>query len=299
MHVAAFGDPTYPPVFAHLRYPPVAFFHIGFEAQRTALLRQARIVIVGTRAASSYGLATAEAFASAFAAASVVVLSGMALGIDGRAHTACLDSGGISAAILGCGADLAYPRVHRRLFERLLLSGGIYSELPPGWSPARWTFPLRNRLLAALADAVLVVEAGARSGAVITADQANERGRRVFAVPGAISSAASVGCNRLLFDGSFIALDPEETVQVFFAETRIEREGRGSEPPKSKRPERAQLESAAERLVRLALDRGPRDVDELVRITGLEVREVSAALALLEIRRLVVRHGPGRFALPP
>ncbi len=166
------------------------------------------MTIVGTRRATPYGLRATEAFASAFAAAGVAVVSGMALGIDGRAHQAALDAGGLTVAVLGCGADVVYPQRHRGLYESISEDGVVLSELPPGTPPARWTFPHRNRLLAALGDAVLVTEGSRTSGALQTAGWALELGRPVFAVPGPIAMDCHEGCNRLLYDGAGPALDP-------------------------------------------------------------------------------------------
>ncbi len=179
------------------------------------------MTIVGTRKATAYGARAAEAFAAAFASRGVAVVSGMALGIDGRAHRASLEVGGLTVGVLGCGADIVYPRSHRTLYERILEQGVILSELPPGTPPGRWTFPQRNRLLAALGDAVLVVEGSRLSGAMQTADRSLELGRPVFAVPGPISVESHSGCNQLLYEGAVPAVDPCVTVEDFFLQTRI------------------------------------------------------------------------------
>ena len=138
---------------------------------------------------------------AAFAARGVAVISGMALGIDGRSHEAALEAGGMTVAVLGCGADIVYPARHRSLYELIAGKGLILSELPPGTPPAAWTFPHRNRLLAALGDAVVVIEGAPTSGAMQTADQAAGLGRPVFAVPGSIYSDNQRGCNLLVRDG--------------------------------------------------------------------------------------------------
>lgn len=298
----AAGSQYYPPEFLHLNKPPAGLFVAGGQARLTELLQVPRITIVGTRRASAYGLAVTSAFAKASATAQVAVVSGLALGIDARAHEAALDAGGLTVAILGSGAEAAYPRRHRHLHQRIRECGLVLSELPPGSKPAPWSFPLRNRLLAALGDAVLVTEAGIPSGALITVDRALELGREVFAVPGAISEAGHVGCNRLLKDGARAALLPEETMQEFFDETRNLRNGRG--------PARAPFTESlgrrpgdgltpVGRLVWMALAGGPLSVEELVQATGAGASEVAAACSLLELRGEVLRAGPGRYLLPP
>jgi DNA processing protein len=231
-----------------------------------------------------------------------VVVSGLALGIDGRAHQATLDAGGITVGVLGCGADIVYPPRHRRLFEQMELDGVVLSELPPGIPPARWTFPHRNRLLAALGDAVLVVEGSRRSGALQTAEAALELGRPVFAVPGLITGESHQGCNWLIYDGAAPAVDSSVTVEEFFLRTRIERKDRSLAVRKiadlgSSEPARAGSPSHAPVLE--ALSDGACSVDGLVSRTLLEARQVTVALSELEIRGLVVRSDLGLYIRAP
>jgi DNA processing protein len=164
------------------------------------------IAIVGARACSSYGAQVAHCFAHDLAAAGVTVLSGLARGIDAQAHRGALDAGGLTLAVLGCGIDRDYPAAHAKLAKRIAASGGIVSEYEPGVEPAPWRFPARNRLIAALAEAVVVVEARERSGALITVDLAMELGRPIYAVPGEITSRLSDGTNELLRRGYATAI---------------------------------------------------------------------------------------------
>ncbi len=161
------------------------------------------VAVVGSRRATRYGLGVAEAIGRRLAAAGRVVVSGLARGIDGAAHRGCVAAGGVGVAVLGSGIDVWYPAEHRTLGEELVAGGGaVVSEYPPGTPPAPWRFPCRNRLIVGISAAVIVVEAAAKSGALITAREALERGRDVYVVPGDIDRPTSEGCNRLIQDGA-------------------------------------------------------------------------------------------------
>ena len=159
------------------------------------------VAVVGARACSGYGARVARTLARDLAAAGVTVVSGLARGIDGEAHRGALDADGRTLAVLGCGIDRDYPAANAELARRIAETGGIVSEYEPGTEPAPWRFPARNRIIAALADAVVIVEARSRSGALITVDLAMEIGRPIYAVPGEITSALSEGTNDLLRHG--------------------------------------------------------------------------------------------------
>ena len=308
----------YPAGLRHLSLPPAGIFVRAGRFAATALSGTPRVVIVGTRRPTPYGLLLAQSFAAAFAREGVTVLSGMALGIDGASHQGALEAGGGTVAILGCGADVVYPRSHRKLYAAITEHGAAISELPPGAAPTRWAFPLRNRLLAALGDAVLVIEAGLASGALQTADWALTLGRPVFSVPGPITGDNHRGTNRLIYEGAFPALDPVVTVQDFLLLTRIERGGRhpataitAPDPVGDRlflspaRPGKDGMNGGfgeatpAETKVLGCLSRGASAVDALVQSTGLSVREVSAALARLQLKGIVTRAGPGLFIRAP
>ncbi len=304
-----FGSHLYPTELGQLRLPPAGLFARGDEPSLESILEIPRMTIVGTRKATSYGLRTAEAFASAFAAEGVAVVSGMALGIDACAHEAALRAGGLTMAVLGCGVDVAYPRRHLSLYKRIEANGVIVSELPPGANPSQWTFPHRNRLLAALGDASLVVEASQASGALQTANRALELGRAVFSVPGPIWLESHEGCNLLLYDGAYPALEPSATVEDFLFITRIERGERRRRRRQEKGPaldrrvgvgdgRSAGLDGRKQRILD-ALGAGPRSVDDLVKCTGMPVRELTAALAELELLGRTARAGPGLHIRSP
>jgi DNA processing protein len=295
-----FGSRRYPAELGHLNFPPAGLFVRANEDVLDRVVGAPRVTVVGTRRATAHGSRAAEAFASAFAARGVVVVSGMALGVDGRAHEGAIRAGGLTVAVLGCGVDLVYPPRHRWLYEKIAADGVVMSELPPGTAPSRWTFPHRNRLLAALGDAVLVVEASRTSGALQTADWALELGRPVFTVPGPPFVDSHEGCNMLLYDGACPALDPRVTVEDFLSTTRIERgEHRSSgrrrctEQREAKGDNAGLAPSGRQADILEALESGPCSVDGLVGRTGLTARELTAALAELELAGLTVRAGPG------
>lgn len=172
------------------------------------------VAIVGTRRCTRYGVDLAESFGEAVAKSGWTTVSGLARGIDAAAHRGALRAGGHAVAVLGCGVDVCYPRENRSLYERIFETGGaIVSEYPPGTPPARWRFPARNRLIAAMSAVVVVVEAARTGGALITARLAAEIGRPVFAVPGDVDRVASEGCNRLIRDGAHPVLGAEDLVE--------------------------------------------------------------------------------------
>lgn len=177
-----------------------------------AALAAPGVAMVGSRAASAYGRSVAHQLATEFARAGLVVVSGLALGIDAVAHSAALDAGGRTVAVQACGPDRVYPQRHGHLARRIEDQGAIVSEFPPGTAPLPHHFPLRNRLISGLALAVVVVEARERSGSLITAQHAADQGRDVFAVPGPISAPTSAGPNQLLRDGAGIVLSAEDVL---------------------------------------------------------------------------------------
>lgn len=181
---------------------------------RGALPQDPGVGIVGTRKCTAYGLELADAYGRAVAETGWHVMSGLARGIDGAAHRGMVSVAGVGVAVLGCGIDVAYPREHRRLGEQILEAGGaITSEYPPGSRPDAWRFPPRNRIIAGLSAAVVVVEAAKTGGALITAVKAAEYGIPVFAMPGDVDRRTSEGTNRLIRDGAFPVLDPEDLIE--------------------------------------------------------------------------------------
>jgi DNA processing protein len=297
-----FGASGYPSELAQLLYPPAGFFFRGSQECLERFLRLPRVTIVGTRRASPYGRRVTGLVTRAFALRGVAVVSGLALGIDGEAHRTAIENGGLTAAVLGCGTDIIYPARHRGLHERLEEGGLILSEYPPGTCPARWTFPQRNRLLAALGDAVVVCEGCHTSGAMQTAAAALELGRPVFTIPGRITDSNHEGCNWLVYDGAIPIVDPEVAVEEFMLRTRIERGRRRLYEIESgdlQGPALVSTEGAVQAQVLAELQRAPETVDALVAATGLTARQVTVALAESELRGVVARSAGGLWMMVP
>ena len=261
-------DPEYPPLVAQLHDPPAELFVRG---QEDALLEPA-VAVVGARSCSSYGAQVARMLGRELTTAGLVVVSGLARGIDGEAHRGALEGGGTTVAVLGCGIDRDYPRAHAGLAERIRRSGAVVSEYPAGTEPAPWRFPARNRVIAGLCVATVVVEARERSGALITADFALELGREVFAVPGEITAALSAGTNDLIRQGATPLLSPRDVLSAL-----------GIEPPERPPPP---VSGTAASMLRLLAD-SARDFDELARLAGRSSAEVASALVELELAGLV------------
>ena len=202
--------PAYPPLLHGLQDPPPLLWVRGEIAD----LHRPGIAIVGARAATAYGQGVAEELGAALGSAGFVVCSGLARGIDARAHRGALASGGRTVAVLGCGPDRIYPPEHRELADRVARAGAVVSELSPGRPPAAPHFPLRNRLISGLVQAVVVVEARPRSGSLITARHALNQGREVMVVPGPIDSPHAAGSNALLRDGARPVLEPRDVLEA-------------------------------------------------------------------------------------
>jgi DNA processing protein len=271
-----------PALLAAIHDPPKRLYLRG--TADPALLEQPCVAIVGARACSGYGAHVARSFARELAAAGIVVVSGLARGIDAEAHRGALEGEGRTVAVLGCGIDRDYPAAHARLAARIAETGLVVSEYEPGVEPAPWRFPARNRIIAGLAAATVVVEARERSGALITADFALDEGREVFAVPGEITAALSAGTNALLRLGATPATAAADVLESF-----------GIAPPAGEGAPRAG--PAGELLPVLA--EGAASGDELVRRSGLAASVVAAALTELELAGLVaVADGVYRIAVP-
>jgi DNA processing protein len=260
------SEPAFPPLLRELHDPPPGLFLRG--SAEAGLLAQPAVAIVGARACSSYGAQVARLLGRELAGAGLVVVSGLARGVDGEAHRGALEAGGATVAVLGCGIDRDYPAVHAQLARGICETGLVVSEYAPGVEPAPWRFPARNRIIAGLSSATVIVEARERSGALITADFTLEAGREVFAVPGEITSALAAGTNALLRLGATPLTRAEDVLEAF-----------GIEPV---RLEPADLGGAA-KAVLTALARQPADADELGQATGLHAAALATALAELEL----------------
>jgi len=285
------GYKPYPEILREIADPPLVLYARG----SVATLDLPAIAIVGTRHPSFYGLQMAEGLAGDLAERGIAVASGLARGIDGAAHRGCLASGGRTLAVLGSGIDVIYPREHRRLAEEIARAGLILSEYPPGTPPAPRNFPVRNRIISGLALGTVVVEAREASGSLITARAALEQNREVFALPGNVTSPASVGPNYLIKEGAKLVQSWRDIVEELPRPVR-ERIA-DAERPAGTQPPRGQPLGAEEAAVleRLAADRATQ-FDELVGAGRLAIVGLSKVLLELELRGLV-RALPGGLYL--
>ena len=265
------SDAGFPPLLRAIHDPPAGLFLRGGAA--TELLSRLAVAVVGARSCSPYGTHVARECGRELAAAGVVVVSGLARGIDGDAHRGALDAGGPTVAVLGCGVDRDYPASNHGLARRIEECGLSVSEYAPGVEPAPWRFPARNRIVAGLCVATVVVEAREASGALITADLALEEGRDVFAVPGEITSALSAGTNALLRLGAVPLTSPAVVLEHL-----------GLEP--AQRQPAVAVGEEARALLALVAD-GAASADELARARGSSAGEVAVVLAELELAGLV------------
>ena len=288
-------DAIYPPNLLELNDAPLLIYVRG---ERFTLPRDS-IGVVGTRRCSSYASQVAHEVGVKAAEFGLGVVSGGAKGVDGAAHAGCLEGNGMTVAVLGTGVDVVYPAENAKLFERIRERGALFSEYPLGVGGEGWRFPRRNRIIAGMAARTVVVEAPARSGAMITARICAEAGREVWAVPGRINDERCRGSNRLIFDGAFPLVDME----IFFG-TGESKSAQGMKDAQKNLFEddadhkNEKLLSDTERiLIALLTNRGDRTIDNLAAEAKMSAAEVFKTMSLLSIRGLVHSSGPGRYRL--
>ena len=252
---------------------PDAPYSLYVKGKMPAEWNRKTVAIVGARRCSAYGRSVAEKIAGRLAATGAWVVSGMASGIDGSGHTGALSKNGYTCAVLGCGVDICYPKSNVRIYQEILeKNGAVISEYPPGTSPSAPLFPARNRIIAGLADVVVIVEAKIKSGSLITADYALEQGKDIYAVPGRMYDALSEGCNNLIRQGAGIISDIDEFLEELELQGEI---NTGEENLKNL------LLEKDERLVYSCLSLRPKNVGELLEKTGILVPEMMDILARL------------------
>jgi DNA processing protein len=260
-----------------------------------AVLGRPQLAIVGSRQATAGGQETAFEFAARLTAAGLAITSGLAAGIDAAAHRGALAAGGITIAVCGTGLDRVYPDEHRALAAEIAERGALVSEFPTGTPPAAHHFPQRNRLMSGLARGVLVIEAAARSGSLITARLAGEQGREVMAMPGSIHNALARGCHRLLKDGAALVETVDDVLETLGLPMLAMHANSGAEAHDGAEINGLQLDSGSEMLLN-ALGFGPTDLDRLVERTGLAAPTVISKLQLLELEGRVESLAGGRFS---
>lgn len=307
-HLLGWHDPDYPALLRRAPSAPLALFVAG----NPALLWYPAVAVVGSRSPTPGGRDNAADFAHALAASGLAVTSGLAAGIDAAAHEAALAAGGLTLAVIGTGPDVPYPRSHANLHARIATHGAVVSEHPPGTQPQRQHFPSRNRILAGLTLGTLVIEAAERSGALITARQATEAGREVFAVPGSIHNPLARGCHRLIREGAGLVESASEVIAALApvaAELADDLRARLAPPapPAHERPRadapRDERDSTPvqhggreddpdyQKLWQ-ALGHDPTGMDQLVERTGLTAAQLSSMLLLMELEgRVSSKHG--------
>lgn len=283
VQIICIEDEAYPALLRQIPQPPPLLYIRGAltAADDWAL------AVVGARGPTEYGKETTRRLVTELVNSGVTIISGLALGIDARAHQAALEAGGRTIAVLACGVDVPYPETNRALAERIVAHGALVSEIPLGMAPVPNNFPARNRLISGLARGTLVVEAGEKSGALITVEFALEQGREVFAVPGHIYSVKSAGTHRLIRNGAALVRNAEDILQdLDWTAATAQQEARQTLPDDP-------IEAALLPLI----DYEPRHIDELGRLAGFGLPVVSAALAMLELKGFIRQAGPMRFVL--
>jgi DNA processing protein len=274
-------DDAYPRILREIPGPPpVLYFRGTLQGQDDPT-----VAIVGTRRATPYGREVTTSIGSELAAAGVTIVSGLAKGIDGFAHRAALDAGGRTIAVLASGVDIIYPPEHRQLAERIVESGALVSDYPPGTKPDAPNFPARNRIISGLSLATVVVEAPSRSGALITVGFAADQGRDVYAVPGNILSSASEGTNRLLRQGA----TPLTSATDLLDDLKLA-------PAAAQEPEQVAFPMTdEERSIYALVTAEPQHIDELAYSAGLTISAASALMMMLELKGLVANAGAQHY----
>jgi len=276
-------DPSYPSRLREIYdYPPVLYVKGSLPAEHEPCL-----AIVGTRRSTVYGRQVTEEIVADLARSNITIISGLARGIDSVAHRAALDAGGKTVAVFGSGLDIVYPGENAKLAQAIVEHGALVSEYPLGVKPKAENFPMRNRIMSGLSLGVLVVEAGERSGALITAQQAVEQNREVFAIPGSILSPASQGTNRLIQEGAKLVRNYTDILQELNL-TIVVQQAEIKEFSPANETESAILKQ---------LSAEPNHIDEICRRSGLTMPEVSSTLAMLELRGIARQVGSMNYVL--
>lgn len=283
-------DDDYPKLLREIHDPPIGLYFLG--GYRFA---DRCVAIVGSRRCTLYGQATAKKLAGELARLGFCIVSGLARGIDTAAHEAALEAGGRTAAILGCGLDIIYPPENYDLYQRIAAGGAVVSEFPYGRRADRQTFPIRNRVVAGLCEAVIVVETDTGGGAMITARFAADMGRTVFAVPGRIDQPSSRGCHQLIRDGATLLTSVDDVLQDLNYLGGLRPQPLANAAGDVPEPEGlSEDESLVFECFRGGGMLGP---DTLSALTGRSAPEVSAALMMLELKKLVRKRADGAFEL--
>lgn len=280
-HLITYFNQRYPALLREINDPPIALYAVG----DIDLLARPKVAIVGSRRPSPVGLKVTQDIAATLGELDIAVVSGLALGVDGAAHSGALSRSGPTIAVMGCGIDIIYPARHASLFNDICHQGLVLSEYPLGCKPTRYTFPERNRLVSGLSSGVVIVEAAERSGTLITARMAVEQNRELMAVPGAPVSAQYAGSHRLLKDGAALVCNGEDVLQSLSSELS-EYCKNESISKRNSQPDQSSLSKQQQALLAL-LGYESASVDFLVQKSSLTAAEVSAILLELELLGMV------------
>ncbi len=302
-HLLTWGDDRFPPLLRDVPSPPAALYVDGDPD----ILWQPQVAVIGSRNPTAGGKDNGRDFAGQLARQGMTITSGLASGIDSVAHAAALDAGGTTVAVMGTGLDRIYPASSKGLAERIREEGVLVSEFPPGTGAKRSHFPSRNRIISGLSLGVLVIEAGLRSGTLITARMAGNQGRDVFALPGSIHNPLAKGCHRLIRDGAKLVETVAEILQELAPMAgqlaqQLQKEigaddGTVVAGALENAAEEPQFEEDPEyRVLWKCLGYDPKPIDSIIEQSGLTARSVSAMLLLLELRGKVEAHPGGAYS---
>lgn len=281
----AYNDSRFPELLACIPDSPIGFYILGTLPESKHYFG-----MVGSRRCTEYGASVAYNISRELVKRDVVIVSGMADGIDSYAHKGAIDGGGKTVAVMGTGIDLCYPTSNRAIKERIIQNGCVISEYPPGTNGTAFTFPVRNRIISGLSQGIAVVEAARRSGSLITAGLALDQGRELFAVPGNINAPSSAGTNDMLKKGANVLTEANDVFQCLGIKKPVSKNIK----EKSAKASDTALEGNEKKLCDV-IDTVPRSVDELAALTGLEARVLQSTLAMLEIDGLITKMSGQRY----
>ncbi|MBW1915525.1 MAG: DNA-protecting protein DprA [Deltaproteobacteria bacterium] len=282
--IITFSDPIYPLALKEIHDPPMLLYVKGVDI----IANQTFVAIVGSRNSTHYGVTAAQEIAQGLARRGIGVVSGLARGIDSAAHRGCLTGKGHTAAILGTGIDIIYPSLNHQLFKQIEVNGTIISEFPIGTTPSPANFPMRNRIISGMSKGVLIVEATKNSGSLITASQALEQGRDVFAVPGSIKSFKSTGCHFLIKQGARLVENADDVLEglgLNFDDASKTAKSKGiALPPMDE----------SENVIYALIGDYPMHIDQIARESSMKPSDVSSVLTKMELKG-IIRQVPGKM----
>ncbi|WP_313069660.1 DNA-processing protein DprA [Lacrimispora sp.] len=276
IHFVTSHDPEYPNRLYKIYDYPMGIFYKGRLPDKD----RPTVAVIGARNCTNYGKQMASYLAKELTACGVQIISGLASGIDGSGHQGALEAKGDTYGILGCGINICYPKENYGLFEQMVEKGGILTEFIPDEAPKPCNFPMRNRIISGLSDVILVIEAREKSGSLITANLGLEQGKEIFALPGRVTDPLSAGCNRLISEGAGVILSPDSILEYFEIQNgKILRVHEKNENGLAKK----------EKMVYSCLDLKPKNLEEIVSLSGLSVSECMSALIELELNGLILQ----------